>query len=294
MSSLPHVTWLRAFEAAARNGSFSAAAEELGLTPAAVSQQIKLLEQHLGVTLFLRLPRGVALTDMGHAYAQPIRRSFSDMHEATRSLFGASGKRRVRLRVSISYAALVLAPQLGAFQQDFPGIDLEVTTAVWTDRIDDDAIDAEVRYGYGDWAEPDIRHLCHLSAQVVCAPQVARATRADLHRLAAQAVQIIGSETDWGRMAALAGVPPPVALGAMTVESSLIALQMLASGTGSAIVAETFARPYLADGRLVAPLDLQLPLPRSFFLVVPERAAQRPEVARFCDWLTDRHLRGLM
>ena len=69
MSKLPHVTWLRAFESAARNSSFSGAADELNLTPAAVSQQIKLLEQHLGEPLFRRLPRGVALTDMGHAYA---------------------------------------------------------------------------------------------------------------------------------------------------------------------------------------------------------------------------------
>lgn len=93
MSRLPHVIWLRAFEAAARHNSFSGASQELNLTPAAVSQHIRLLEEHLGVSLFKRLPHGVALTDMGKAYALPIRRAFTDMQDATSGLFAQRKKR---------------------------------------------------------------------------------------------------------------------------------------------------------------------------------------------------------
>ena len=291
MSKLPNVTWLKSFEAAARSGSFSAAADELGLTPAAVSQQIKLLEQHLGVQLFRRLPRGVALTDVGHAFAQPIRRSFADMREAATSLFGAREKRTVRIRASISYAAWVLAPKLTAFREAFPNTNLEVSTTIWSDRIADQAIDAEIRYGYGDWEERDIRHLGHLFAEVVCHPTLAAAFGDELsiEALAAHAVLIIGSETDWRRAAVDLGFHLPPMAHAMKVDSSLVALQIISAGAGSAFVCEDFARPYVRQGLLASPFDYRLMLPRSFFLVVQDNAPPRPEVRQFCDWISGLH-----
>lgn len=291
MPTLPHVTWIRAFESAARSSSFSAAAEELNLTPAAVSQQIKLLEQHLGVLLFTRLPRGVALTDIGHAYAQPIRRSFTEMQAATDSLFSSKRKRTLRVHASISYAALVLSPQLWSFHRAFPDIDLQVTTAVWTDRIEDEAIDVEIRYGYGDWAERDIRHLGHQFAEVVCHPNLAdlNGDGPSFQTLAAQAVQIIGSESDWSQMAVKSGQDLPPVVGAMKADSSLIALQIVSAGTGAAIVSEDFSRRYIQQGQLVSPFDDRLPLSRSFYMVVQDKARERHEVDHFCDWLFERH-----
>lgn len=281
--------WLRAFESAARNGSFSAAAHDLNLTPAAISQQIKLLEHHLGVQLFVRLPRGVALTDAGHAYAQPICKSFADIQDATTSLFGRRRKRTVRVRASISYAALVLAPKLRAFREAYPDIDIRVTTAIWTDRIEDEAIDLEIRYGYGDWAERNIRHLGHGYAAVVCAPAVAACFGGDqgMTSLATQAIQIIGSETDWSQMAEQFGIQWPVFEGLMKVDSSLIALQIMSGGTGAAIVSEELSKRYIEQGLLVSPLDHRLPMPRSYFLIIQDGAQERSEVTRFCDWLSE-------
>ncbi|WP_289036393.1 LysR substrate-binding domain-containing protein [uncultured Roseibium sp.] len=291
MSQLPHVTWLRAFESAARNSSFSAAAEELNLTPAAVSQQIKLLEQHLGAPLFRRMARGVALTDMGHAYAQPIRKAFSEMQDATSELFTSNAKRTVHVRASISYAALVLAPLLKGFQDTHPDIDIRLTTAVWTDRIEDDAIDVEIRFGHGDWAEQDIRHLGHRFAQLVCHPDFAASFAGDLsfEALAAHAVQIIGSESDWSLMARHFGLEGLPEIGGTKVDSSVIALQMVAAGSGAAIVSESFIENYVAQGVLVAPFDHRIPLSRSFFMVVDDSAQKRREVLQFCDWLAEQH-----
>ena len=291
MSQLPHVTWLRAFEAAARHSSFAAAADELNLTPAAISQQIKLLETHVGEPLFRRLARGVALTDTGHAYAQPVRKAFSDMQQATNGLFGAKNKRTLHVRASVSYAALVLAPRLSEFLTLYPDIDVRLTTAVWTERDEDEEIDVEIRYGHGDWAEPDIRHLGHRFAEVVCHPDVVSSLGETLtfQTLAAQAIQIIGTESDWDQMAEHFGLTPPAVIGRTKADSSMIALQILAGGSGAAIVSDSFIGPWLKSKALVSPLPYRLPLRRSFFLIAHDAAHKRSDLRLFCDWLSDMH-----
>lgn len=293
MAKLPHVNWLRSFEAAARLGSFSAAAEALNLTPAAVSQQIKLLEQHLGETLFVRQPRGVVLTDLGQAYAQPVRKGFADLRAATEGLFGTRQKRKVRVHASISYGTLVLAPLLAEFRARHPEIEIQLTSAVWTDRAEDEAFDVEIRYGHGDWDERDIRHLGHRSSEVVCHPAFAASCGgvATLEGLAGAAVQIIGSEADWEQLAALYGRSLPAVSGVIRADSSLMALQILSGGTGAAIISESFSKSYFERGLLVSPLEYKLPMSRSFFLVLRDAGPVRREVAEFCDWLCDLHRR---
>ena len=290
MPEIPHVTWLKAFEAAARNGSFSAAAEELHLTPAAVSQQIKLLEQHLEVQLFTRHARGVVLTDMGHSYAQPIQKSFADMHDATVGLFNIGKKREVRVHASISYAALVLAPRIPEFNRLHPDIDIQLTTAVWTDACNVDALDVEIRYGHGDWPERDIRHLGHRYAHVVCHPEFSASFGKGLSfsALAEHAVQIIGSETDWRQMAEHFDLDLPKVKGRTRADSSLMALQIASGGTGAALVAECFTGDYIEKGFLTSPFEHRFPLTRSFFLVVHDKAADRKEIDQFCEWLSDQ------
>ncbi|QDI74367.1 MULTISPECIES: LysR substrate-binding domain-containing protein [Leisingera] len=288
MITLPHVTWLKAFEAAARLSSFSAAAAELGLTPAAVSQQIRLLEQHLNTRLFKRLPRGVALTDTGQAYAQPIRKSFDDMQRATTGLFSSKRKRVVRLRATISCAALVIAPQLARFRAEHPDIFVQLSTTVWASRFDEEALDIDIRYGSGDWQEAQILHLGHESAIPVCSPAYAAALGGapsieDLAR--ADVVQIIGSETDWGRLADLHGLTLQVTTDWLKADSSLLALQTVAAGHGVTMVLESFAKQYLDQGLVIAPAAFKLPKRRSHYLVINDRAGQREEVKAAASWL---------
>jgi LysR family transcriptional regulator, glycine cleavage system transcriptional activator len=284
----PQVTWLRSFEAAARRGSFSAAADDLGLTPAAVSQQIRLLEKHLGAQLFERLPKGVVLTDTGQAYAQPIRKSFSEMQAATEGLFGSRSRKTVKVRSSISYAALVLAPQLGAFRTTYPDIDVQLSTTVWSDRIETDDIDVDIRYGNGEWDDGTIWRLGDEQASVVCSPQFAASFGGSVDFKAlygAPVVQIIGSEVEWVRMLDHYDLEldPPVAW--LKADSSLMALQIILSGLGSAIVMERFSRSFVAQGLLVEPLAYRLPILQSYFLVVTDKAERRDEVRSFCRWL---------
>ena len=288
MAVVPHAAWLRTFEAASRHGSFSAAADELGLTPAAVSQQIRLLEKHLKTTLFDRLPRGVVLTDMGQAYAQPVRRSFAELDHATRSLFGTSRKQVVRVRSSLSFAALVIAPRLAEFQDLHPDIEVQLSTFVWADRFGDDDSDVDIRYGHGDWTDGAVTHLGHEQAVVVCSPTYAASfgPSLSLQTIAAGQVAIIaGSETDWFTLSAHYGLDLAAPIRMTKVDSSLIALQAVIAGHGAVMVLETFARPYLDLGLVVAPFDHRLPFRAAHYLVRRDTASSRNEVRTFEAWV---------
>ncbi len=288
MSRLPHVIWLRAFEAAARHSSFSGAANELNLTPAAVSQHIRLLEKHLGVSLFKRLPHGVTLTDMGQAYALPIRKAFTEMHDATAGLFRRRVRRHLHIRTSVTYGALVLAPRLAEFYALHPDVELHMTTAVWSDRLDDPRIDIDIRYGTGNWSEPHLWQLSQETGLVVCAPDHAArfGTPPDLAALASDhRVLIMGSEVEWQRLSAHFSLDLGPAVHCSRADSSLMALQMLLGGGCSAIIHESFAAPYLERGLLICPFDYRLPIREAYYLIIDSEALKRSEVVDFRDWL---------
>lgn len=288
MSRLPHVTWLRAFEAAARHSSFSGAANELHLTPAAVSQHIRLLEKHLGVDLFKRLPHGVTLTDMGQAYALPIRKAFSEMHDATSGLFRRRQKRHLHIRTSVTYGALMLAPRLSEFSTLHPDVELHMTTAIWSDRLDDPRIDIDIRYGTGNWSEPYLWQLSQETGMVVCTPDHARrfGSPPDISGLAAdRRVLVMGSEVEWQRLAAHFSLDLGTAAYSARADSSLMALQMLLGGGCAAIIHESFAAPYLERGLLVSPFEYRLPIREAYFMIIGSDALKRSEVTDFRDWL---------
>jgi LysR family glycine cleavage system transcriptional activator len=288
MRRLPHVTWLRSFEAAARHSSFSSAAEELNLTPAAVSQQIRLLEQHLDIQLFRRLAKGVELTDLGLAYAVPVRKSFQEMQAATDGLFRDQQKSVVRVRCSISFAALIVAPLLRDFSALHPQIEVELSTTVWADRMNGAHIDLDIRYGEGGWTERHIHPMPVDSAVIVCHPDYAATLgQTPIEAVLAKAaiVQIGGSETDWDRLFQICGFHGPRPAHWIRADSSLIALQILSAGHGCAIISKSFARRHLEDGRLVAPFDLEIPMGANFKLVEHDDAAGRADVKALVDWL---------
>lgn len=285
---LPNPTWLRSFEAAARLGSFSAAADELGLTPAAVSQQMRLLEKQLKTTLFERLPRGVALTDMGKAYAQPVRKGLDDIQIATAGLFGTTRRRQIKVRASISCAALVIAPRLHGFLAEHPDIDVDLSTFVWANRFQDGISDIDIRFGFGDWTDGRLTHLGHEFAIPVCSPDYltgfGAAPRLD-HLAARHVFTIHGSESDWPRLFAQMGLAPPVAARVTRFDSSLMALQAISAGSGLAIVLESFAQPFLERGSAVAPVPDRLAIRPAHFLVERDGGERRDEVRAFADWI---------
>lgn len=286
MRRLPHVTWLCTFEAAARHGSFAAAADELGLTPAAVSQHIKLLEQSLQMKLFKRLPKGVELTDIGQAYAQPVRQSFVDLQTATDGLFQSKTQTTLHVRASISFGVIVLVPRLHEFRALHPEINVVVSTTVWSDRLTDATIDVDIRYGNGDWPERDIWQLRRGHACLICSPQVASTLQGDPGQLkTADIVNIVGSENDWPRMFSGLGVEDVVPSSWMSVESSLLALESIAAGRGIAIVDTLFTDSYVKRGDLTIPFKHAVPTTQNFYMVADPDRKIRSAVACFRDWI---------
>ncbi len=291
---LPPVAWLRTFEAAARHSSFAAAAGELNMTAAAVSHQIRALEKRLGFGLFERLPRGVRLSDMGAAYVPAVRRAFEDLSVATTGIFGSLGERTLRIRLPISYAALVLTPLLPAFRRAYPGIELQLCTTVWGDGLNRDSIDIDIRYGDGHWSDLPAdaetpEKIGEERSIVVCSPAYAETLgpSPSLQRLCAgEIIRIMGCEGLWADLAAQEGIEAPAQQSGIKSDTSLVALEYAAAGTGAALVLDAFAAPYLRSGRLVQPVDASLGGHQAHHLIRQAGSRHKPEVLVFCEWLS--------
>jgi len=285
---LPTLSWLRAFESAARTSSFAAAAAELNLTSGAISYQIRALEAHLGFALFERLPRGVKLTPMGVAYLPPVRKAFEELADSTVGLFGGSERVQITVAAPVSLAALWLAPKLPAFGAAHPSIDVRLSSVIWDHAVPDEATDLEIRYGNGQWHGYRSERLLNQGILAVCSPQLLRGAQhgnaAEL--LPQQLIHIMGYENHWLKvrqglqLGNVASSPGP------TVDTTIAALELAATGAGCALAHRLFLAAYFACGRLVAALPQEFPDENSYFAVTPERPQRvRREVRLFRDWL---------
>ncbi len=281
---LPPLAWLRAFEAAARRGSFAAAAEELALTSAAISHQMRSLEQMLGYPLFERLPRGLRLTDLGKAYLVPVRQAFSELSISTLSIFGPEGETVLNVRVPVSFAVLWLMPRLGRFADAHPGIRLRLFSAIWADALPADKTDIDIRFGYGNWPGASAQLLANDPIVLVTAPGSKIKSVRDIG--SAEMVQIMGVESDWLRLFEEAGMILPKGGAGMSVDTSLAALETVAAGHGAALVLSRFAAAYERDGRVTRIPGVLLPHEQSHYLLTPQNSeAPRAEALLFTDWL---------
>lgn len=292
-TSLPPVTWLRSFEAAARLGGFAAAGEELGLTPAAVSQQIRGLEARLGFPLFHRRARGVALTDMGRAYLPEVARAFDGIAVATAGLFGVAEAAMLTVRAPFSFSVLRLAPRLPAFRARHPGVALRLATAVWGDALERDRIDVEIRFGDGRWPSVATHRLSEPVSVPVCPPgtdfgtgDVGDAVRTVMALARENAIHIAGCEHFWALFARANGLRETEIATRISADTSIMALEMVAAGLGTAVVAEDLAEAAVAEGRVVAAPGLRLRHEQAHYLVeTAAPGARRPEAVLFRDWL---------
>lgn len=286
---LPPLTWLRAFEAAARLKSFTAAARELNMTQPAVSHQIKSLEEYLGFLLFERHAQRIDLTELGLAYMPAVRQAFSQLSAATGGIFGVTGERAVTIRSSPGFATLWLCRRLPAFKQANPMIEVRLYTAIWSDALSNGQADLEIRYGDGQWPGYEVTPLLDEPSIVVCAPDTAKQL-SDQPTVAEIAerdlVRIMGCENYWDRWFRSGGIDEPPRHRGITVDNSLAALEVAAAGAGFALVLQSFAEPYLQTGRVVAPCrHVVAPKPAHHLLVSETGVRQRPEVLIFRDWL---------
>jgi LysR family glycine cleavage system transcriptional activator len=286
---LPTLTWLRAFEAAARTSSFTAAAAELSLTSGAISYQIRALEAYLGFALFERLPRGVRLTSMGVAYLPPVRKAFEELADSTVGLFGGTQRGQITVHAPVSLASLWLAPRLLAFTAAYPAIDVRLSSVIWDNPVPDDATDLEIRYGTGQWRGYRAERLLNQSIVAVCSPALlaeARSKGEAATLVSRQLIHIMGHENHWLKVRQALQLRDQPARPGPTVDTTLAALELAASGAGCALAHRIYLGGYLSTGRLVEALDEEFVDENSYFVVAPERAQRtRREVQLFRDWL---------
>jgi LysR family glycine cleavage system transcriptional activator len=287
MRNLPPPVWLRTFEAAARLGGFTAAAGELGLTPAAVSQQIRALEEQLGYPLFRRLPRGVELTELGQSYLPAVRRAFDDLASATAGLFGVAQGRPLVVRAPPSFSVLCLAPILRRFRETHPGLPIRLCSSTWAETAPEESVDIDIRYGDGRWPGEEVHRLTTPGSVLVRPPEAVfgEDTRADLQGLASAAIHIMGCESFWDAFARAEGLDRDSIGQGISVDSSLAALEMVASGLGVALVAPDLAEPFRRAGRVQVVPGLALDHSQAHYLVMPPQKLPRPEAGLFRDWL---------
>lgn len=289
LADLPTLTWLRAFEAAARTSSFSAAADELRLTSGAISYQIRALEAHLGFALFERLPRGVKLTAMGVAYLPPVRKAFEQLADSTVGLFGGSERRQISIHAPVSLASLWLAPRLPAFSAACPGIDVRLSSVIWDHPVPAESTDLEVRYGAGQWRGYRSELLFNQRIVAVCNAQLleqARSSGDAAAWLLRHLIRIMGHENHGAQVRHALQIHDAEETPGPAVDTTIAALELAATGAGCALAHRVFLKPYVATARLVVALEHDFADDSSYFVVAPERPQRaRREVQQFRDWL---------
>ncbi|MGJ4964406.1 transcriptional regulator GcvA [Bradyrhizobium sp. HKCCYLRH3061] len=290
MARLPSLNGLRAFEAAARHLSFTRAASELNVTQTAISHQIKRLEDELGIRLFVRQNRSLALTPQARDYLPLVRAAFDDLRLATERLVRKDNAKVLTVSTIASLAAKWLLPRLTAFQEAHPGIDVRITTSTGLVDFRKDDVDAAIRYGRGHW--PGVRAEWLMADELfpVCSPALLQGDKplrcpADLaHHTLLQASG--GYDDDWRLWLTAAGLPVEMSRqGRLSFDLSLMTVQAAIDGLGVAIGRTAYVQDDIAKGRLVVPFKMTLPSDAGFYLVTPEGRTDPPKLKAFRQWL---------
>lgn len=286
-SSLPPLAAVRVFESAARHLSFTKAAAELGMTQAAVSYQIKLLEERVGVPLFLRRPRQVALTEAGRRFAPAVTEAFALISEAYASARNIAGG-TLTISTVQTFASNWLARHLGSFQIAHPQLAVRLDTSSRMVDFSREEVDIAIRSGGGKWLGLAVHMLFPADFAPMLSPRLAESIGgvrepADLLKLPI----LDPRDPWWTRWFATAGVAtddlarrPGSSMGSQASEGSAAV-----AGQGVAILTPAFFTAELADGRLVQPFDLVSDDGHGFYLVYPEARRNVSKIRAFRDWL---------
>jgi LysR family glycine cleavage system transcriptional activator len=282
---LPFLNGVRAFEAAARCGSFAAAGEELHVTPAAVSRLVKLLEDRIGTPLFERHANRLTLSPAGRAYAEGLTPLLDGLAHLTQRVAELGRQRVLTVGVGPTFAIRWLIPRLSDLQRRAPDIEVRITTAGPAVPFAE-GWNCVIRLGSGDWPGLVSTPLFSADLVPVCAPALARRlgdpARLDGHAL----LRVAHAPEDWPRWLNAVGAPDVLASGPV-FDFYGQALQAAADGVGVAMGIRPYIDDDLAAGRLVAPFGRSVPKGQRWFLVVRESRAAEPAFAAFRDWILD-------
>lgn len=275
---------LPAFDAAARHGSFRAAAAELHLTPSAISHQIRTLEEALGVQLFRRLPRGLVLSDAGVSYANTVRDALDKLGSEAERLGGAMT--RVRISMPDFVARLFVLPQVAEFRIRHPVLDLEIHTGLGLSDLEAGAADAAIRLGRGSWSELESHLISPLVATFVATPELAARAR-ELSDTARLPVVCLKDQEAMTRDSLARGGLTAAPSTMLRVDSCAGLVQAAEEGLGVAVIYLPPGRAFEATDRLSRLPNGPVPAAFSMYFVYRRADAARSEIRALRDWVLD-------
>lgn len=284
---LPPLVSLRVFESVARHLSFTRAADDIHVTQAAVSHQIKNLEEWLATPLFLRLNRTIKLTREGEAYAAALTAAFEMIADATDAIVKNRNAEAINIATFDSIAANWLAPRIKKFQARFPTMAIRIMTHnAYSDFADGD-VDVEIRYGPGDWPNFHVVKVADEEIFPVCSPKLIGRRKRPLKVSDLIEYSLIHDEMvmEWADWIAAAGGSPAGAEKGLHYNHSHIVTQAAVAGEGMALGRSLLVADDLEAGRLVAPFAFKMPSKYAYYLVRPKELAESAWAKSFEEWL---------
>lgn len=284
---LPPLNTLRLFEAAGRHLSFKLAAEELGVTPSAVSHGVQTIEDWLGTRLFVRSGRGLYLSDAGRAYLPSVQECLTILAAATDRVPGRRRRDQLVISVAPTFAARFLLPRLSSFQQVHPTIAVTIDTSHRRVEFPRDGIDLAIRIGAGNWPGLEAVELLREKLVPICSPQLRAKLGEHIDFSQAPLIHVTTISQDWPAWVEAAGLPPIDRKRGLNVDTLQIAFDAALRGLGIAIGRRPLIDAELDDGRLVTASDFTVDSATAYWLVGLPEAMQQPESLAFQKWLVD-------
>jgi LysR family glycine cleavage system transcriptional activator len=282
---LPPLTTLPVLEAAARLSSYSLAAEELHVTHGAVSHQIRSLEEHLGVKLFVRQGRGVALTAEGARFAEAARQALELVTDATEELNPAARANKLVISVLPSFASRWLMPRLGGFIEQHPNLQVSVEATPDSANFITDGVDVGIRFGRGPWPELNAQFLASDSYLAVASPRFRGGKLPKKPGDLANLPLFQANTGYWERWFSEAGLKCEPMLHPIDYNDAAMFLYQATAGEGIALTRRSLVEADLKAKKLVKLFDIEFPSEQSYWLVSLPACAAAPRIRAFREWL---------
>lgn len=290
--SLPSLNALRAFESAARHLSFTKAAHELNVTPAAISHQIKALEELLGVSLFQRQPRSLSLTIAGRTFLPKVSQGFDNLADAVEQLRSQNNIEILSISVSPSFGSSWLVPRLEQFRNKHPDIEIRIDATESLVEPGRNNIDVAVRYGPGGYENLHVDYLFKQVNTPVCSPALLKGKHplqqpADLRHHTLLHVDWKSTDASWHHWLQSAGLTDIDSTRGPHYTMESMAVQAALDGQGVALTGDLLVADEIASGRLLHPFDPELSteLEFSYYLLSAKHTTELPKVTAFRNWL---------
>jgi LysR family transcriptional regulator, glycine cleavage system transcriptional activator len=287
---IPPLPALRVFEMASRHPTFALAAEEIGITPSAVSHQVRQLERHLGANLFERGPRGSTLTPAGIIMARAVDAAYRRIAQGIDEVGALAPRNRLRISCVPAYATILLAPHMHEFERANPDLDIRLEVTSTLADLASDGIDCGIRYGGGRWPDLKAWRLANSEMIAVASPRLVAELGLAEHpeRITDAPLIDLAERPDAWRMWFGAVMPgQPVPRRKLRIESLVAGLQAAETGVGIVLAPSGLAEPLIAAGRLATAHPGRTSEASDYFLVCRKRDAESAKVRRFRTWLLE-------